>query len=109
MTQEGGFTALVLDEADGKVTSRIKTLDDDALPEGNVVVSVAYSDLNYKDGLVLGGSAGWSAITRISPGSTFPASLNHQVRPGSSPETRSSSPAGGSARSIGAAMPPRHG
>jgi len=55
MTQEGGFTALVLDEADGKVTSSIKMLDDDALPEGNVVVSVAYSDLNYKDGLVLGG------------------------------------------------------
>lgn len=55
MTDEGGFTALVLDEADGKVTSSIQRLDDEALPEGDVVVSVAYSDLNYKDGLVLGG------------------------------------------------------
>jgi acrylyl-CoA reductase (NADPH) len=55
MTQDSGFTALVLDEADGKVTPSIKTLGDDSLPEGDVVVSVAYSDLNYKDGMVVKG------------------------------------------------------
>lgn len=55
MAQESGFTALVLDEAEGKVTSSLKTLEDAALPEGDVTVSVAYSDLNYKDGMVLNG------------------------------------------------------
>ncbi len=55
MAGESGFTALVLDEAGGKVTSSIKTLQDDALPDGDVTVAVAYSDLNYKDGMVLNG------------------------------------------------------
>jgi len=55
MAQESGFTALVLDEAEGKITSSIKTLEDGALPDGDVTVSVAYSDLNYKDGMVLNG------------------------------------------------------
>ena len=49
------FRALVLDEADGKVSPSLKTLTDDALPEGEVVVRVAYSDLNYKDGMVVKG------------------------------------------------------
>lgn len=55
MTQHSGFTALVLDEADGRVTSSIKTLEDAALPDGDVTVAVAYSDLNYKDGMVVNG------------------------------------------------------
>ena len=49
------FSALVLDEADGKATAAIKTLSDAELPEGDVTVRVCYSTLNYKDGLVLNG------------------------------------------------------
>ncbi|MFQ5971106.1 MAG: MDR family oxidoreductase [Alphaproteobacteria bacterium] len=49
------FSALVLDEIDGKVTSSLKELSVDDLPEGDVTVAVEYSDLNYKDGLVLAG------------------------------------------------------
>ena len=55
MTGTEGFKALVLDEAGGKVAAAVRTLDDDRLPEGDVVVSVAYSDLNYKDGMVVKG------------------------------------------------------
>jgi len=55
MAQDKGFTALVLDEAEGKVTSSLRTLEEAALPDGDVTVSVAYSDLNYKDGMVLNG------------------------------------------------------
>ena len=55
MTDKGGFTALVLDEAEGKVSSAIKQLEDESLPQGDVTVSVMYSDLNYKDGMVLNG------------------------------------------------------
>ncbi len=49
------FRALVLDEADGKVTSRIAMLPESALPPGEVTVDVAYSTLNYKDGMILNG------------------------------------------------------
>jgi acrylyl-CoA reductase (NADPH) len=49
------FKALVLDEAGGKVSSRIATLPESALPLGEVTVDVAYSTLNYKDGMILEG------------------------------------------------------
>jgi acrylyl-CoA reductase (NADPH) len=55
MTGKDKFTALVLEQTDGAITSSIETLPDDALPEGDVTVAVAYSTLNYKDGMVLGG------------------------------------------------------
>ena len=43
------FKAILLEESDGKVTSRFAELDDSALPEGEVTVAVEYSTLNYKD------------------------------------------------------------
>ncbi len=51
----GAFRALVLDRADGKVGGEIKRLAADSLPPGGVTVRVAYSSLNYKDGLILTG------------------------------------------------------
>ena len=51
----GTFTALVLDEADRKVTASIQELDEAALPSGDVTVAIAYSTLNYKDGMILKG------------------------------------------------------
>ncbi len=49
------FNAIVLEEADGKVTPGIQTLTEDQLPEGDVTVTVKYSTLNYKDGMVMNG------------------------------------------------------
>jgi acrylyl-CoA reductase (NADPH) len=50
------FRALVLRSADGRaVTSAVESVDADALPAGDVVVDVEWSDLNYKDGLILTG------------------------------------------------------
>ncbi len=46
MSEGSGFTALVLEESGGKVSSSIKTLAEDTLPAGDVVVAVHYSDLN---------------------------------------------------------------
>ncbi|WEJ59774.1 oxidoreductase [Devosia sp. FJ2-5-3] len=53
------FQALVTskDEA-GKVSSRVETIGDDRLPEGNVTVDVEWAGLNYKDGLCLTGAGG---------------------------------------------------
>lgn len=48
--------ALMLDEnAEGKVTASIAEISDADLPEGDVTVDVEYSDLNYKDGMVING------------------------------------------------------
>lgn len=55
MTTETEFKALVLDQADGKVTHAFQTLGNDRLPEGDTTVRVEYSSLNYKDGMVING------------------------------------------------------
>src|SRR5260370_30985510 len=49
--------ALVLHEADGKVTARVERVPESALPPGEVTVAVEYSTLNYKDGLILNAPA----------------------------------------------------
>ena len=47
------FKALMLHDAgDGKLESRIEELEVARLPEGDVLVDVEYSTLNYKDGMV---------------------------------------------------------
>lgn len=51
------FKALVLTERDGAVDATIRDLHRDELPEGDVLVRVAYSSLNYKDGLAVTGKA----------------------------------------------------
>jgi acrylyl-CoA reductase (NADPH) len=52
-----GFSAILLEEKDGKVAASVQSLDDSRLPAGEVTIRVAYSDLNYKDGLILKGLA----------------------------------------------------
>ena len=49
------FTALVLEESDGKVRSSLRKLDEARLPDGDVTVRISHSTLNYKDGLILNG------------------------------------------------------
>ncbi len=49
------FSALVLEQSDGKVTHGVRNLADTDLPEGDVTVAVAYSTVNYKDGMVVNG------------------------------------------------------
>lgn len=52
------FNALLLTQADGKTQAAVTALDDSQLPEdGDVVVAVDYSTINYKDGLAITGRA----------------------------------------------------
>ncbi len=50
------FKALVAEERDGTVTADFSELDTADLPDGEVTIDVAYSSLNYKDGLALNGN-----------------------------------------------------
>jgi acrylyl-CoA reductase (NADPH) len=53
------FQALVTRRSeDGSVVNGIETLDDGALPAGNVLVEVEWTGLNYKDALCLTGRGG---------------------------------------------------
>lgn len=45
------FKAYVLDQHDGKLTKSFKQLTVDDLPEGEVLIKVLYSGINYKDAL----------------------------------------------------------
>ncbi|MCZ6861448.1 MAG: oxidoreductase [Alphaproteobacteria bacterium] len=65
------FKALILDHVDNKVRQTWKDLDDGDLPAGEVTVRVAYSDLNYKDGLILKGQARLVRIYPHIPGIDF--------------------------------------
>ena len=47
------FKALLLEKTDGAFSASIRSLDEAALPEGDVLVQVEHSTLNYKDGLAI--------------------------------------------------------
>ena len=49
------FKAILLEEAQGSITAAVRELDEKLLPEGDVTVSVEYSSLNYKDGMIING------------------------------------------------------
>jgi acrylyl-CoA reductase (NADPH) len=50
------YTALLADQRDGATMAEIRTLTPADLPPGDVIVRVAYSSLNYKDGLAVTGT-----------------------------------------------------
>ncbi len=49
------FTAMVIDAVDGKPKSGFRSLTLGDLPDHDVLVEVAYSTVNYKDGLAISG------------------------------------------------------
>lgn len=58
MTQSNEFRALLLSEADRKVSHAFETLSNDRLPDSpdfDVTIAVEYSSLNYKDGMIIKG------------------------------------------------------
>ena len=66
------FKALLVERDDtGATHAAIRTLDDSALPQGEVTVAVEYSTLNYKDGLCLGSGGGLVRTYPHVPGIDF--------------------------------------
>ncbi len=51
------FSAIVIDKTDDQQTVSLGQLDEANLPEGDVTIDVAYSTLNYKDGLAITGKS----------------------------------------------------
>ncbi len=51
------FSAIVIDKTDAGQTVQLQQVDEAQLPEGDVTIDVAYSTLNFKDGLAITGKS----------------------------------------------------
>lgn len=79
--------ALLLERDDeGNVSNSVVDLSDDELPEGEVLVAVEYSTVNYKDGLAITGSSpivrSWPMVPGVDLAGTVLSSSSDDVRVG---------------------------
>lgn len=65
------FKALLLDQVEGKTEAGVRTLSEDELPAGEVLVAVEYSSLNYKDGMAVTGNGKIVRAFPMVPGIDF--------------------------------------
>ena len=75
------FNALVAEQANGKVRTAFRELAAASLPDGDVTVAVAYSTVNYKDGLAVTGKG---KVVRAFPmvcGIDFSGTVEHSGDP----------------------------
>jgi acrylyl-CoA reductase (NADPH) len=74
------------EEQSGRSSAAVEEIAADDLPEGEVTVAVAYSTLNYKDGLCLGSGGGlvrsWPHVPGIDFAGTVEASSDDRYAPG---------------------------
>ena len=75
------FTALMLEERDGKVRAELQRVEDSALPTGDVTVRISHSTLNYKDGLILNGLGRLVRKYPHVPGVDFAGTVEHSDHP----------------------------
>ena len=77
------FNALVVnkDEESGKTSAAVEQISADQLPEGNVVVNVEYSTVNYKDGLCIGPGGGLVREYPHVPGIDFAGTIESSDDP----------------------------
>lgn len=77
------FNALVVnkDEESGKTSAAVEKISTDQLPEGNVVVNVEYSTVNYKDGLCIGPGGGLVREYPHVPGIDFAGTIESSDDP----------------------------
>ena len=81
------FRALVVEKDDeGKTSASVQQLDEARLPDGDVLVAVSHSTVNYKDGLCIGPGGGlvrnYPHVPGIDFAGTVEASDNPAYKPG---------------------------
>ncbi len=75
------FTAVLVTQSDGKNSASIQKLERTALPPGEVLVRIAYSSLNYKDGLAVTGKPGVIRAFPMVPGIDFAGTVEESSSP----------------------------
>jgi len=80
------FSALLIEKTDAGQTVSLKSLDEGQLPEGDVLIDVDYSTLNYKDGLAITGRSPvvrkWPMVPGIDLSGTVVESAHPDWKPG---------------------------
>lgn len=80
------FRALLVDQDDDGFRADVTELPDDALPEGDVLVDVSHSTVNFKDGLAVTNSSpivrSWPMVPGIDLAGTVAASEHPEVSVG---------------------------
>ena len=79
--QQEHFKGLVIDQHEGQVQAAIQELSKESLPPGDVVIALAYSDLNYKDGLAVTGKAKVIRSYPMVPGIDFAGTVEESHSP----------------------------
>jgi acrylyl-CoA reductase (NADPH) len=79
------FRALYAEQVDGRPRVALTSLADEALPEGEVTLDVAYSSLNYKDGLALTGKGKILRKLPLVPGIDVAGTVRASTSPGFKP------------------------
>ena len=84
------FKALLVerDEDTRKTHASVQLLDEDQLPDGNVIIDVQYSTVNYKDGLCIGPGGGLVRQYPHVPGIDFAGVVAHSEDPRYEPGDR---------------------
>ena len=80
------FNALMVNKVDEEFTAEIKQIEESELPDGDVLIDVEYSTINYKDGLAVTNSSpivrSWPMIPGIDLAGTVTESSNPDVSVG---------------------------
>jgi acrylyl-CoA reductase (NADPH) len=79
------FRALLVEKTDAGYGTLLQNIDDARLPEGDVTVRVAYSTLNYKDGLAITGKGPVVRSFPMVPGIDFSGTVENSRHPGFEP------------------------
>ncbi len=75
------YRALQIEKDDAGYRCALHTLDDSALPEGDVTVAVAYSTINYKDGLAITGKSPVVRKFPLTPGIDLAGTVTDSSHP----------------------------
>lgn len=75
------FQALLIEKIDDTQTANLRELRDEQLPEGDVTVEVAYSTLNFKDGLAITGRSPVVRKFPMVPGIDFAGTVSASEHP----------------------------
>jgi acrylyl-CoA reductase (NADPH) len=75
------YQALQIEKTDAGYRCTLQTLDDSALPEGDVTVQVDYSTLNYKDGLAITGKSPVVRKFPLTPGIDLSGTVTESQHP----------------------------